>query len=128
MWQVLSGVFLGWSLGSNDASNVFGTAVASRMVKFWTAALLCSFFVILGALVLVGIMGNSLNLGSLGKVVLCWVGTPIGAAVGAALVTIILYFALGQLMNRWQPSICDWVGGHRARGADLQPQRHDDGG
>ena len=44
MWQVLSGVFLGSSLGSNDASNVFGTAVASRMVKFWTAAVLCSVF------------------------------------------------------------------------------------
>ena len=50
MWQVLSGVFLGWSLGSNDASNVFGTAVASRMVQFWTAAVLCSVFVILGAM------------------------------------------------------------------------------
>lgn len=50
MWQVVSGVFLGWALGSNDASNVFGTAVASRMVKFWTAAILCSVFVILGAL------------------------------------------------------------------------------
>ena len=50
MWQVLSGVFLGWSLGSNDASNVFGTAVASRMVRFWTAAILCSIFVILGAM------------------------------------------------------------------------------
>ncbi|MCD6497704.1 MAG: anion permease [Deltaproteobacteria bacterium] len=49
MWQLVSGVFLGWSLGSNDASNVFGTAVASRMVRFWTAAVLCAVFVFLGA-------------------------------------------------------------------------------
>ena len=49
MWQLLSGVFLGWSLGANDASNVFGTAVAAKMVRFWHAALLCSIFVILGA-------------------------------------------------------------------------------
>ncbi|HIO60454.1 MAG TPA: inorganic phosphate transporter, partial [Deltaproteobacteria bacterium] len=25
-----SGLFLGWSLGANDAANVFGTAVGSR--------------------------------------------------------------------------------------------------
>ena len=25
------GVFLGWTLGANDAANVFGTAVAARM-------------------------------------------------------------------------------------------------
>ncbi len=49
MWQISASLFLGWSLGSNDAANVFGTAVASRMVKFWVAALLASTFVILGA-------------------------------------------------------------------------------
>ena len=147
MWQVLSGVFLGWSLGSNDAANVFGTAVASRMVRFWTAAVLCSVFVILGAvlegaggmetyrqlsplspnlafcvglaaaisvtsmstlslpvstsqavvgaLVLVGFLQSTLDTSSLTKVVLCWVGTPIGAA----LVTVVLYFVLGKIMN-----------------------------
>ncbi len=161
MWQVLAGVFLGWSLGSNDASNVFGTAVASRMVRFWTAAILCSVFVILGALlegqegiatyqqlspmapdtafivsfaaaitvtlmsvlrlpvstsqavvgalVLVGLLNDSLDMGSLGKVVLCWVGTPIGAA----LVTVVLYFGLGALMNRLQLSIFQWDRGLR---------------
>ncbi len=46
-----SGLFLGWSLGANDAANVFGTAVASRMVRFSTAASLCAVFVILGGLV-----------------------------------------------------------------------------
>ena len=161
MWQVLAGVFLGWSLGANDAANVFGTAVASRMVRFWTAAILCSVFVILGALlegqegiatyqtlspmapntafivslaagltvtmmsmlrlpvstsqavvgalVLVGVLNDTLNVESLGKVVLCWVGTPIGAA----LVTIFLYFALGALINWLQPTIFAWDRGLR---------------
>ncbi|MBL0352885.1 MAG: inorganic phosphate transporter [Candidatus Dechloromonas phosphoritropha] len=46
-----SGLFLGWSLGANDAANVFGTAVASRMVKFRTAAIILTIGVILGAIV-----------------------------------------------------------------------------
>lgn len=46
-----SGLLLGWSLGANDAANVFGTAVASRMVRFATAAWLSAVFVILGGLV-----------------------------------------------------------------------------
>ncbi len=50
MLPLLGGIFLGWSLGANDASNVFGSAVTARMVKFWTAAILASIFVILGAL------------------------------------------------------------------------------
>ena len=44
-----SGLFLGWSLGANDAANVFGTAVGSRMVNFTTAAVICGIFVIMGA-------------------------------------------------------------------------------
>ena len=44
-----SGLFLGWSLGANDAANVFGTAVGSRMIRFTTAAIICSVFIILGA-------------------------------------------------------------------------------
>ncbi|MGE4297156.1 MAG: inorganic phosphate transporter [Desulfovibrionaceae bacterium] len=61
-----SGFFLGWSLGANDASNVFGTAVGSGMIRFRTAALWCSVFVILGA-VLSG-AGASHTLGKLGAV------------------------------------------------------------
>ena len=44
-----SGLFLGFSLGANDSANVFGTAVASRMVRFGTAAVLASVFILLGA-------------------------------------------------------------------------------
>jgi PiT family inorganic phosphate transporter len=153
MWQLISGIFLGWSLGANDASNVFGTAVASRMVKFTTAAALCSLFVVLGALiegqagietyqrlspmspnlafivglsagatvalmsywrlpvstsqavvgalVLIGLLRSNLDASSLLKVVLCWVGTPIGAA----LVTILLYYSVGKLLNVLYPTL-----------------------
>jgi len=60
-----SGLFLGWSLGANDAANVFGTAVGSRMIRFSTAAFLCSVFVILGAVI--GGAGAAGGLGELGS-------------------------------------------------------------
>lgn len=44
-----SGLFLGWSLGANDASNVFGSAVGSRMISFRKAAIIASLFVIIGS-------------------------------------------------------------------------------
>ena len=46
----LSGsILLGWALGSNDAANVFGTAVASRMIRYRTAVVLAAVFIIVGA-------------------------------------------------------------------------------
>lgn len=44
-----SGLFLGWSLGANDAANIFGTAVGSKMIRFRTAAMVAGIFVIIGA-------------------------------------------------------------------------------
>lgn len=61
-----SGLFLGWSLGANDAANIFGTAVGSRMVKFSTAAVIMTIFVILGSVV--SGAGASHTLGALGQV------------------------------------------------------------
>ena len=61
-----SGLFLGWSLGANDAANVFGSAVGSRMVRFKKAAIIAGIFVILGA-VFQG-AGASHTLGKLGAV------------------------------------------------------------
>jgi PiT family inorganic phosphate transporter len=63
---ILSGLFLGWSLGANDAANVYGTAVGTQMIKFRTAAIACSAFVIVGAVV--GGAGASHTLGQLGSV------------------------------------------------------------
>lgn len=147
MWQLVSGAYLGWALGANDASNVFGTAVASRMLRFWTAAILCCVFLLLGAvlggaegmhtyssltkttlntafitalvaaatvtimtwrqmpvstsqavvgaLIAVGVFSGKLELGVLGKVVACWVGTPIGAMVAA----VVFYLLVGKIFN-----------------------------
>ncbi|MBW1766691.1 MAG: anion permease [Deltaproteobacteria bacterium] len=148
MLFLLGGIFLGWSLGANDASNVFGPAVASRMLKFWTAAVLASVFVLLGALLQghegietlqglthltlkhavissfaaaitvtlmtilglpvstsqatvgailgIGLLNKQLNIMGLGKVVACWVGTPIGSLV----IAIIIYWVLAFFYNK----------------------------
>ncbi len=66
MFFLSSGLFLGWSLGANDAANVFGTAVGTRMLKFRTAAALAGLCVILGAVL--GGSGPSETLGALGGV------------------------------------------------------------
>ena len=145
-------VYLGWSLGANDAANVFGTAVSSKMIKFITAAVLASFFVIIGAflegrtgietlsslstldikaaaissfsaavtvtimtllrlpvstsqavvgsIIGVGLMQGQASFSGLGKIVACWVGTPIGGCVFA----VILYILLAKIINRIRPS------------------------
>jgi PiT family inorganic phosphate transporter len=41
MWKLIGGVFVGWSLGSNDSANLFGTGVAAQLI---------SVFVVIGAL------------------------------------------------------------------------------
>lgn len=61
-----SGLFLGWTLGANDASNVFGSAVGSRMIRFRTAAGCCAVFILLGAVI--SGAGASETLGKLGEV------------------------------------------------------------
>lgn len=48
---ITSGLFLGWSLGANDAANIFGTAVTTKMIKFRVAAGIASIFIIIGAMV-----------------------------------------------------------------------------
>ncbi|MBQ8431609.1 MAG: anion permease [Clostridia bacterium] len=47
-----AGLFMGWSLGTNDAANAFGTAVATRVIKFRTAIIIISIMVMLGAILL----------------------------------------------------------------------------
>lgn len=66
LFFLTSGLFLGWSLGANDASHVFGAAVGSKMVTFRKAAIIASVFFIIGA-VLQG-SGTSHTLGKLGAV------------------------------------------------------------
>ena len=50
MWKLSGGLFLGWSLGANDAANVFGTGVESGLVKYRSAIVLTSLFILLRAM------------------------------------------------------------------------------
>ncbi len=87
-----SGLLLGWSLGANDAANLFGTAVGSRMLKFRTAAAVGSVFVVLGSYA--GAQGTSKTLGRLGAI-----DAPAGAfmvALAAALAVVLLLMKIGQ--------------------------------
>jgi PiT family inorganic phosphate transporter len=148
MLSLLGGIFLGWSLGANDAANAFGSAVASKMLRFWTAAVLASIFVLLGAILEgqagidtlqdltqltlkkamaasvaaaltvtlmtllglpvstsqavvgailgIGFLNRQLDLNGLSKVVVCWLGTPVGGLI----IAIVVYKLLSVAMNR----------------------------
>jgi len=63
---ISSGLFLGWSLGANDAANLFGTAVGAKVISFKTAAVIMSIFVIIGAVA--SGSGASHTLGKLGAI------------------------------------------------------------
>ncbi len=84
-----SGLFLGWSLGANDAANVFGTAVGSRMLRFSTAAAVCAVFVVLGAVV--SGAGASHGLGELGSV------NAIGGSFTVALAAALTVYGMTKL-------------------------------
>jgi len=148
MWTLLSGIFLGWGLGSNDSANIFGTGVAANIIKYRTAVILISVFVLMGALleghkpmdtvgkfsnlsattafvsalaagitvalmsylslpvstsqaIIGGLLGIGIvygfaDLSKLYKVIICWVMTPIGAAI----ISIVVYKALGFLFEK----------------------------
>jgi len=66
LFFLTSGLFLGWSLGANDASHIFGSAVGSKMVTFRKAAIIASVFFILGAVIQGS--GTSHTLDKLGSV------------------------------------------------------------
>ena len=48
---LFAGLFMGWSLGTNDAANAFGTAVATRVVKYRTAIIIIATMVLLGSII-----------------------------------------------------------------------------
>ena len=79
-----SGLFLGWALGANDAANVFGTAVGTKMIPWLTAAIICSVFLLLGAVV--SGAGAAHTLGKLGAI-----STPAGAFMTALSAALAVY-------------------------------------
>jgi inorganic phosphate transporter, PiT family len=86
LFFITSGLFLGWSLGANDAGNVFGSAVGSRMMTFRKAAIIASVFVVLGAVIQGA--GASHTLGKLGSV------NAIGGSFTVALAAAITVFVM----------------------------------
>lgn len=147
------GLFLGWTLGANNMSNVFGTAVATRIITYRRAAFLCGLMVILGsvlqgaegiktlsgiaeqtvstavvvsiaaaltgvfmtwqgipistsqavvgAILGVGLAKGQTDFSGLTKVVLCWVGTP----VGSMLIAMVVYKLLALFIDHVPISI-----------------------
>lgn len=63
---LLSGLFLGWNLGANDAGNIFGTATSTKIIRYTTAIVISSVFVLLGAMI--SGFGAAHTLGALGDV------------------------------------------------------------
>lgn len=63
---LLSGFFLGWNLGANDAGNIFGTATSTKILRYTTAIIISSVFVMLGAMI--SGFGATHTLGALGDV------------------------------------------------------------
>ncbi len=84
-----SGLFLGWSFGANNAGNVFGTAVGSKMVSFRVAAIVTSFFLILGSYI--SGAGATLTLGKLGSV------NEIGGSFIVALAAAVAIFSMTKI-------------------------------
>jgi len=153
MFSLMGGVFLGWALGANDASNVIGPAVSTKMLRFRTAAVIAAIFVLTGALLQgrsgirtlsgltgmdldqavissvaaaaavtfmtilrlpvsssqavvgailgIGVLNRQVSLSGLSKVVVCWLGTPVGGALAA----ILIYRAIALVYNRLNPSM-----------------------
>jgi len=85
-FYLISGLFIAWTLGANDTGNIFGAAVATRMLKFRQAALIAAIFISLGA-VLEG-SGPSGTLGKLGSV------DALGGAFTVALAAAMAIFAI----------------------------------
>lgn len=90
MFRLLSGVFMGWSLGANDSANIFGTAVFSRMIKFRTSLFWLCIFVVLGSM-----LQGAAGMHTLSGLVEQNMNTAFITAFAAALtVTVMTYFGL----------------------------------
>lgn len=112
-----SGLFLGWSLGANDAANVFGTAVGTKMVQFKTAAWICTVFVIIGAVV--SGAGASHTLGKLGSITA--LGGAFTVALAAALT--VYWMTLASLpVSTSQAIVGAIIGWNLFSGTDTDPQ------
>ena len=85
MYKLFGGLFLGWGLGANDSANIFGTAVATKTVRYGVAILLTSIFVLLGS-----VLQGSSGMHTVGKLSNMNMNQAFIAALGAAITVAIL--------------------------------------
>ena len=88
-FYLLSGLFIGWSMGANDTGNIFGAAVSTRMIRFSQAALIAAIFYTLGAF-LEG-SGPSGTLGRLGSIDAIGGAFTVALAAALAIVAIVRF-------------------------------------
>ncbi|PNE23700.1 phosphate permease [Mesotoga sp. Brook.08.YT.4.2.5.1] len=100
----LPAVFFGWTLGRNDAANIYGTTVTSGILKYRSAALISSFAVLVGAIL--GGAGGMQTLSSLSS------HTLLSASVNAAAagISVLLLNRLGLPVSSSQAVVGSVVG------------------
>lgn len=108
---------MGWSLGANDAANIFGTAVGTKMIKFRTAAFIASIFVIIGATI--SGAGASQSLGDLGRI-----NTIVGAFTvsASAAITVTFMTSKGLPVSTSQAIVGAIIGWNFFSGNKTNPQ------
>ncbi len=90
MFRLISGVYLGWGLGANDAANIFGTGVANGVIKYRTAVILTAIFVLVGAY-----LEGSRGMETYGKLTDVDINSAFIASLAAAItINILTMFAL----------------------------------
>ncbi len=110
-----AGLFMGWSLGANDAANIFGTAVTTRMVRFKTAAIIMGFMIALGAVI--SGAGPVETLGTLGEIV--ELEEAFAVSLTAAL-TVLLMTRRGLPVSTSQAIVGAIVGWNLQKGGNIQ--------
>jgi PiT family inorganic phosphate transporter len=128
MWTIIPAILMGWSLGANDAANVFGLGVGVRAVRYGVAVTLTAAFALLGAY-----LGGARGMATYSSVatqsmassfcvalaagltvaVMTWRGLPVsttqaavGAIIGVALVSgrTVEWGVLGRIVVSWVAS------------------------
>lgn len=115
MIYLSAALFMGWSLGANDAANIFGTAVATRMVRFRTAAIIMGIMIALGAVV--SGAGPVETLGSLAEVVALEEAFVISLA---AALTMLLMTKRGMPVSSSQAIVGAILGWNLQKGSIIQ--------
>lgn len=114
MWAIIPAILMGWSLGTNDAANVFGLAVGARAVRYRTAVVLTSVFVLLGAY-----LGGARGMATYGALTGHDLATAFCVALGAGL-TVTLMTLLGLPISATQAAVGAIIGVALAAGRPVE--------